>query len=73
MQFRTKNKYGDADSAEWPWQRLPLLRMRLLRHLGWQVLEVPFFEWRDLVGNLERQQFLRGHLESKQIPACVKT
>lgn len=44
------------------WQRLPLLRTRLLRCLGWHVVEVPFFTWQGLGSGTEQRQFLRGRL-----------
>ena len=44
------------------WQRLPALRMRLLRQLGWKIVEVPYFEWRSLLRS-EEQSFLNRLLQ----------
>lgn len=50
------------------WQRLPSLRMRLLRQLGWHVVEVPFFEWQELLDGAEQRQYLRSRL--REAPSC---
>jgi len=47
------------------WQRLPALRMRLLKRLGWRIVEVPYFEWRSLLRS-EEQSFLNRLLQSAQ-------
>jgi len=44
------------------WHRIPELRIRLLRRMGWHVVEVPFYEWRRFVDGLEQRQFLQAEL-----------
>ncbi|CAK0889193.1 unnamed protein product, partial [Prorocentrum cordatum] len=53
---------GRVAEEEGCWRRLPALRARLLGRRGWQVVRVPFFEWRSLAGGQEQRQFLRGRL-----------
>lgn len=45
------------------WQRLPALKTRLLKRLGWTVVEVPYFEWRNLL-RAEEPKFLGRLLDS---------
>jgi hypothetical protein len=32
------------------------LKHRLLSHLGWKIMHVPFWEWRDVDGDEEREE-----------------
>jgi len=59
-------------SEEGLWQRLPALRMRLLRCLGWHVVEIPFFEWRSLLDGPEQRQFLRARLRAPAQKAAAE-
>eukprot|EP00438_Fugacium_kawagutii_P009110 Skav217848 [mRNA] locus=scaffold3024:101786:102688:+ [translate_table: standard] len=57
----------DASDTKQPsgeWQRLPALRMRLLKRLGWKIVEVPYFEWRSLLRS-EEQRFLKKLLHKR--------
>ncbi len=54
-----------ASNGSDEWQRLPALRMRLLKRLGWRIVEVPYFEWRSLLRS-EEQSFLNRLLQSAQ-------
>ncbi|CAJ1423839.1 unnamed protein product [Effrenium voratum] len=63
--FVFEDETGDSfeaseDAAQW--QRLPALQMRLLKGLGWTVVEVPYAQWRTLLGS-EEQSFLARHLK----------
>ena len=58
--FSTWDTERSGSSGEW--QRLPALRMRLLRQLGWKIVEVPYFEWRSLLKS-EEQSFLNRLLQ----------
>eukprot|EP00928_Gymnodinium_smaydae_P035621 TRINITY_DN25039_c0_g1_i1.p1 TRINITY_DN25039_c0_g1~~TRINITY_DN25039_c0_g1_i1.p1 ORF type:complete len:1195 (-),score=227.65 TRINITY_DN25039_c0_g1_i1:352-3894(-) len=66
--FAAASSPGDAPAAAgWGvevvrWRALPALRLRLLRALGWRVVEVPYYEWRSLADAAQQRDFLRERL-----------
>ncbi|CAL1161710.1 unnamed protein product, partial [Cladocopium goreaui] len=58
---------SERSGSSGEWQRLPALRMRLLRQLGWKIVEVPYFEWRSLLRS-EEQSFLNRLLQRDSDP-----
>lgn len=52
------SQHGGPDNCLLDWQRLPALRIRLLKQLGWRVVQIPYFEWRKLLRS-EELSFLR--------------
>ena len=59
---KVDTKSGSREGQWREWQRLPALRMRLLKQLGWKIVEVPYFEWRSLLRS-EEQSFLKRLLQ----------
>ena len=55
VDFSATDDAPGASSVQW--QQLPALRIRLLRAFGWNVIEIPYYDWRKLVKS-EQQRFL---------------